>query len=312
MVFQKPIQLFKEHVTEIKNNSEILYAVTLKADGEWVRGSINNDGNYVWLDINGKEIVKTKWSFNLKNILYGEYVEKINTVIIFDMEDNYSTFEERFNVLKKLELENGLRLCDIQFPENEKTFSCLKMFDKHSYPNDGFVFTPRNVVVSNPKDFDKFPIYKWKEINTVDFLIRYKNVYCGISREQFYNLKTESLPVVKGYYNSKDVNTAGTYKTLFDPGSKYFGYIFFHRNFKNSDSLACDCNNDFPCSTCFYYNNKVVECFYELDKGWVPLKIRYDKTKQLKNSASFQGPNNYKIALDAVLHRVNWDDLISS
>ena len=169
MVFQKPVQLLHEHMKKIKQDSSVLYAVTLKANGEFVTGNIDADGQRcTWRDINGSSVVTTSWTFRLNNPIYGEYIKNENVVIIFDFDNINMTYEQRFNVLSHLTFLGILRLCDTYMPDHKDTFSCVQKFDCEKYASDGFVFTPRNVLVVNAQQFDTFPIYKWKKHNTVD------------------------------------------------------------------------------------------------------------------------------------------------
>jgi hypothetical protein len=281
MIFQKPIPLTKESVGEILRG-DVEYGVSLKRDGILVFITCKN-GFLVVKDENNQFIFKFPCNFDFSFTFVGEFCEE-EVVYVFDFLSFGFNFKNRIDIINQLNWPQNFIVNDIRFPRIEDTFKILFSFDTNQ-KNDGFIFTPCNVMVKK-SDFTKFPIFKWKplELLTADLLIRFKKVYCGVSLDQFNALHKDNVMFFK---------------------TEYFGMVF--GNGKDSE-LFCertDCENGNLCFRCVDLEEKVVECKYS-PSGWIPIKIRHDKTLQFKNSKVFKGPNNFKTVNDIVQESKNF------
>lgn len=201
------------------------------------------------------------------------------------------------------------------------------------YNIDGLIFTPSNKPIPiNNKRFTWDESFKWKPplYNTIDFLVKYhkKN---GI--EQTYYTTNNSYKILHLYsgfsggyidplnellnYNStiyksekekqKIKREKDTYKpVLFIPTSPYDekGYVCHIEMRVDSsglDNILTDEDNE------IIYDNTIIEFAYDTNETrehfqWKPLRIRHDKTEQLRSGHNNFG-NPYFVAND------NWNSI---
>lgn len=280
MFFQKPVPLTKDRIQEILTGS-VQYAVSLKRDGNLVFITCKN-GNLVVKDENKKFICKVSCDFDFIFTFVGEFCDY--RIFVFDFLSFDFNYKYRFNVIKQLSWPPNFEINDIRFPKIEDTFKSLLSFDGDQ-KSDGFIFTPCSVLVKKA-DFLQFPIFKWKplELLTADLLIRFKKVYCGISLEQFNALHKDNVMFFK---------------------TEYFGMVFGVGKDSEVFCRTLDCENGNLCCACMENEESVVECRYS-PLGWIPVKLRQDKTEQFRNSNVFKGPNNYKTVNDIVEESKNF------
>lgn len=233
-------------------------------------------------------------------------------------------------LVKKIELQHEATSSIILLKMERKMFYYNNIFEdckiildktKHKlfdYNIDGLIFTPveNSLQITTSKYVWDYS-FKWKppEFNTIDFMVTINEgeevLYQGDTVKRFKQL---------------------TLRCGFDPGSKKHGYInpcatLLEGNFKDNKDLeygykpfpfyptnpydenAHKCNieltahggleNLYTEENELIENNTIVEFKYDLDKPalqkWVPLRVRYDKTRELRSGLKNYG-NAYHVA----------------
>uniref|UniRef100_A0A6C0LUG4 mRNA (guanine-N(7))-methyltransferase n=1 Tax=viral metagenome TaxID=1070528 RepID=A0A6C0LUG4_9ZZZZ len=199
------------------------------------------------------------------------------------------------------------------------------------YETDGLVFTPTNLSLARDyvkKTWDKS--FKWKppEFNSIDFLVKMKNdgktelvgdsivsyktltLMCGFQENESGYLH----PCADVMDDIKTEDIIGTNKERHDgrkprvdSNATYKPHKFYPT--KPYDSSAHLCNiasvNDADTEVVKTIENEViednmiVEFYYDFSRPklwrWVPLRVRYDKTRELRNGQKNYG-NSYNVA----------------
>ena len=207
-----------------------------------------------------------------------------------------------------------------------------KMKDElFEYETDGLVYTPIDLPLPRvyiKKTWDKS--FKWKppEFNTIDFLVRFKNnIKTELIGESIVNYRTINLmcgfqehdggylhPCADVLDDIKTEDIIGTNKdrrngnkAFVDTNITYKPHKFYPS--KPYDATAHLCNvlsvDDLGAEVIKTQDNEViednmiVEFYYDFSREgmwrWVPLRVRYDKTRELRNGQKNYG-NDYKVA----------------
>ena len=213
--------------------------------------------------------------------------------------------------------------------------ACRKVLDaEYNYETDGLIFTPKNLSVgasgvgkaSLLKKITWKASFKWKpsEFNTIDFLVTTKKDNNGndkiINRfsegESFTTSNIEKykeLELRVGYNENQHGilnpcqmildNDFGSKKNNKD--RKYVPALFYPTNPSDDSAHICyiklklDKYNNFVMKTTsneIFEDNMIVEFAYKNSK-WEPLRVRYDKTAELKKYGNNFG-NAYHVAND--------------
>ena len=192
------------------------------------------------------------------------------------------------------------------------------------YETDGLIFTPVNCnipIVSRKITWDKS--FKWKppEYNTIDFLvsivresgsdkienfpsnsgeiISYKKLLlkCGFDEERDGYMNPLRTTLDEDWKTGKQMKRGNTYKPyLFYPTSPYdqlaHQALLPMRNYRGIYDIYTEENE-------LIEHNTIVEFRYNLNKErgrcWEPLRVRYDKTLELRNKMRNYG-NSYQVA----------------
>ena len=212
------------------------------------------------------------------------------------------------------------------FEECEKMLNMIKDSDKYSYNTDGLIFTPLDLAVGASKAKEPAPLinktwqrsFKWKppEFNTIDFMVtlpttkevhhynekdisQYKeiNLRVGFNTRQHGILNPFKM-VIDGKFEREDESEENKYMpALFYPTSPYDSnahicHIPLKLDETGTEQMFTESNEIFG-------ENMIVEFKYvasnEEFKKWVPLRVRYDKTHDLKTTGRNFG-NAYHVA----------------
>jgi hypothetical protein len=191
--------------------------------------------------------------------------------------------------------------------------ACKDLLQKeYPYHTDGLIFTPMDYGVGMSKDDDKvkdFPFtweinYKWKpaEENTIDFLIQMDKEQVNPDPADPYTYQVLKLYVhfskadiyanpVQSIFHGYEVNEPKESNVLFKPSeplNEIGGPI---------DEKAHLCHVKSVDGVCYtelrevLENNMIVECRY--DKGWIPMRVRWDKMKQRRANAFRVAASNW-------------------
>ena len=194
------------------------------------------------------------------------------------------------------------------------------------YETDGLVFTPSDLTL--PRDYVKKTwdkSFKWKppQFNTIDFLVKMKDdIKTEYIEDSIMNYKTLTLMCgfqenESGYLHPcadvlddlkvEDIigNVKRGAKTDFNAG--YKPQKFFPTKPYDNQAHLCNVNvvNNMGVDVVKTEDNEViednmiVECYYDFSRPklwkWVPLRVRYDKTRELRNGQKNYG-NSYQVA----------------
>tara|TARA_Y100000768_G_scaffold198226_1_gene148995 strand:- start:8462 stop:11449 length:2988 start_codon:yes stop_codon:yes gene_type:complete len=157
------------------------------------------------------------------------------------------------------------------------------------YYLDGIIFTPMTQKYTNILAQQKKKIYKWKppQDNTIDFYFK----------EELFNNK--SVDIIDNSDPDKEINK------LYKLGNLYVGSInnkieepiLFRENedlhickIELQDGLMKDIEGN------VIQSDTVIECYYDSDVGWIPLRTRYDKTYMVQQYKKKYG--NFKTVAD--------------
>jgi len=204
----------------------------------------------------------------------------------------------------------------------------------YEYNTDGLIFTPTNTGVGSDTIGKSGPLYKstweqsfkWKppEFNTIDFLVTIKKDKNG--KDEIHNvfqegLNLEGVQAVQqyktlvlrcgfdekkhGYLNPcqdviddklpspDDVDNEDTYKPVpFQPTNPYDMNACYTNIYLTGNNMMTEENQ-------YFEEDMIVEFKYDMTKKdgwkWIPLRVRYDKTSELRNGMKNYG-NAYHVA----------------
>ena len=194
------------------------------------------------------------------------------------------------------------------------------------YETDGLVFTPTDLTlpkINYKRTWDKS--FKWKppKYNTIDFLVKMNDdIKTEIVKDNINTYKT--LTLMSGFQENEDGYLHPCADVLDDVDVdkiignerkdkvKNYNQGYKPQKFyptKPYDSEAHLCNvsiNQLTDTNTIYTedhelieNNMIVEFYYDFSKPkmwrWIPLRVRYDKTRELRNGQKNYG-NSYKVA----------------
>ena len=196
----------------------------------------------------------------------------------------------------------------------------------YPYEIDGLIFTPADkpIPIAN-KRITWNASFKWKppKFNTIDFLIKYaKNNGKDIERESLSKGMYKNIHLYCGFsggyidplndvleYNSKNYSSEYAKRKMKRDVDKYRPVLFVptqpfdEKAYECNVELSYDSNGSQQLMT--YENeliqdNTIVEFAYDLEEKephfqWKPLRVRYDKTQQLRDGHNNFG-NNYDTA----------------
>ena len=166
---------------------------------------------------------------------------------------------------------------------------------KWPYYLDGIIFTPMTQKYTNILSQQKKKIYKWKppHDNTIDFYFK----------EELFNNK--SINIIDNSDPEKEINK------LYKIGNLYVGNInnnveepILFKEDENlhickielQDGLMKDIEGN------IIQSDTVIECYYDSEMGWIPLRTRYDKTYMVQQYKKKYG--NFKIVAES-----NWKSI---
>jgi hypothetical protein len=285
-ITNQPKTLEIQYISLIKDN----YCVTEKNDGDrclLLKSDLNNKLYFVNHNMEFN-LIEQEIKTDLKlSLLDCEFVPESKKIIILDviLYDNEKTYDENlFERLSKIDnfitSYNG-KLGDYEIIKKKfysedifKDSSKIILQDKKNI--DGLIFVPKN-----KKYFNK--TFKWKpeKFNTIDFLVKHVSnntfhLYVGISKNvsHLQNIKidfnfNQIFPELKNCYIKN-----------------YFPTKFRIHNEPDIHIL----NSDDP----MIKNNTVIEFKY-LDRKWVPLRVREDKTGMYRKGKAFG--NDWNVAV---------------
>ena len=203
-----------------------------------------------------------------------------------------------------------------------------------NYEIDGLIFTPmyKSIPIKSNK-FTWTETMKWKppEFNTIDFLVSFE-----MNKQNMIDTKTyidESNNIQKyktlylrvgydekrhGYMNPVRMVLDEKYESnsiaIGNNQSDYKPYLFYPSNPYDEDAHICNLKVEYIRSKEDIYtekgeiieNNTIVEFAYDTSKStswaWKPLRVRYDKTRELRNNKRNFG-NDYSVANN------NWNSI---
>jgi hypothetical protein len=233
------------------------YAVMSKCDGAFV----------VLSQRSGRLLVKD----SSKNTLFDEptktffkfliYAETIDNKVFFAFDNSLDCdFKKRYEALKRVEeLDHRIVVINSIFTFSPLLF--LKESLEQTFPCDGIVLV---------SVYDETPHYKWKPVQTVDFLIQ-SNGYCIVGWSS-----VNPLPFPWCWVEEKK-------------DSKYIGIPFGDE--KGPHRFSGDVAK---------VQNSVVECSYDGNGVWRFKRKRDDKTLEFQSVKSFAGANNWTTAQSAL------------
>jgi ATP-dependent DNA ligase/SAM-dependent methyltransferase len=267
---------------------KIEYAITDKADGERYILFISNDKNIYIIDNNLKKIMKT----NIKSKLYsgtvidGELITRKDgngfIFLAFDIlaVNNKDLRGDKTQLLKiRLNrLNHVIESIKETITENDEKYYTVKMkryyykniflgakkimddIKEMEYENDGFIYTPMNECYPLNKKWKT--LLKWKpaEMNSVDFY--------AVKENNNWNLYVQ-------HYNSKNPKSFINELVLFDVNKLCGEQITDTTTF--TTQIPEDMKD--PITNEPYQTNTVIEFKWDiLNKKWIPLRTRWDKT----------------------------------
>lgn len=214
------------------------------------------------------------------------------------------------------------------FNECENLFKIIETDEKYNYNTDGLIFTPSNLAVGARSETDVAPppqkmtwlrSFKWKpvEYNTIDFLVTYPkdstnnstfyNEAGEMKKYRIINLRVGFSNKRHGYLNPFKDTIDGNFVKKFK-AEDYSPALFYPTNPYDNDTHVChipikidEYGNEqmFTQEHEVFQDNMIVEFKYVIDaqqhKQWIPLKVRYDKTLDLRTSGKNFG-NAYHVA----------------
>ena len=250
-------------------------------------------------------------------------IAKLNETIEYETKEKLDIKSKRFAVSSS---ESSIYECC------ENLFSVM---DAYPYNTDGLIFTSKSLGVGiedpeykRPKNY-KYTwkhSFKWKppEYNTIDFLIKVKKTYGDKDEiKNIFSPETQSVEQFKilnlyvgwdesmhGFANPQDILFRGEIPTLhserkgltpqlFIPSSPYdenanVTYLPLKHDTNGSEHLNMFTEEGESIET-----DTIVEFKYEFNENvlmrWKPLRVRYDKTSEYKNTNSIFG-NAFHVA----------------
>ena len=288
LIIKNPVLLDKKAFPNIKS----FYSVTDKADGKRMLLFYDESKSFLYsnephIDFKIKnKITHSNYSFTL---LDGEYIENLNTYLVFDglfINGQNIQYYSLINRLKFIDafIKNisksdiKIQLKQFYFDSNYKDL-CQKAYQiyqsKHPYHLDGLIYTPIDDVYYNRTNTIK-QTYKWKPLieNTIDFYVLKLN-------PSLYGLVVSSgKDKLDKSLNQRYFPWITEFKTI--------PYIFYKQPLHKYTELK-------------KYENKIVEMFYDFNnKIFKVHRIREDKManyESYKKQGIFRGPNGFKTAL---------------
>ena len=305
------------------------YTVTDKADGERALLFIDSKAHGYYIN-NILEVKDSLTKFPLKyanSLLDGEYISKgkqnieLNIYAIFDMYfdnkkvisllplmDNDKKTKTRYkhmvNFKESLDLPNIIIKDFLVATDDQTIFKQSRdLYNRKlyevDYVIDGLIYTPMKLAVganylneNNPRHTDTWKnVFKWKppHDNTVDFLVRFEpfdqvaRLYVGqrpmdwepLTLDKYFDDKlTRSSEYLEAAFLPNDIVDRETFST----------YNLSNPSCKNGDIIE---------------NESIVEFSYDFEMGWMPLRVRRDKTMAFKKTSRLaKTANDYGTALN--------------
>lgn len=200
-----------------------------------------------------------------------------------------------------------------EFSDSTKA-NCKKILDKagldeYEYKIDGLIFTPKSLAVGgmfkkdSPQLVGTWPIqYKWKppEDNTIDFLVQYQQGSLNNHKIVFNNSQGYKLLNLYVGYNPikwKKIQVREFLEGTIKRSSVYIPTTFIPGNVTDKDFATCQVkmikkyNNKGECQNGDEIQDKCIVEF-KYDNGWVPLRVRKDKTDLYRSTGKLSGTAN--------------------
>ena len=230
------------------------------------------------------------------------------------------------------------------FEECNNLFKSINNDEKYNYNTDGLIFTPRKLAVGSKTEGDNAPpaqkmtwskSFKWKppEYNTIDFLVTYPRDKANTFYIENGETKKYKIINLRIGFSNKRHGHLNPFKDVIDGKFKkegtdedYNPALFYPTNPYDTDTHIChipliidEYGNEqmFTENKEVFADNMIVEFKYQITgdkyKGWVPLKVRYDKTLDLRTNGKNFG-NAYHVANSNwhSIHRPVTEDVLTS
>ena len=212
------------------------------------------------------------------------------------------------------------------FEECDNLFKSIKYDEKYNYNTDGLIFTPANLALGAKNIGDSAPpankftwsrSFKWKppEYNTIDFLVTYPKDNANTYYIEHNETKKYKIINIRIGFSNKRHGHLNPFKDVIDGKFKkeetdedYNPALFYPTNPYDTETHIChipliidEYGNEqmFTEEGEVFTENMIVEFKYNKSadkyKGWIPLKVRYDKTLDLKTTGKNFG-NAYHVA----------------
>lgn len=250
-----PLNLFREFkkpkslkIKDIANVYGKWWGVTKKQDGLLVAMHYSGFNLVNVYQYNGKYVDTIPCATQFKEILFAELVDE--TYILFDCTLK-ANLKQRLKFLNSLAFKNNVTI-------NRFTFTKNPFEVKLNYALD------EGIIMTSVYD-KRSPVFKFKQMNTVDFYIKDNQCYCMISKDQYHKLSDELRDET-------------------DLVSNYFPFKF-------------KINSTFCQNVDHVVDNAVVECYFDVEgRVWKMFRPRPDKTFEFETQKT--GPNNWFTALE--------------
>ena len=248
-------------------------------------------------------------------------IAKLNESIEYQTKEKLEIIPKRFAVSNR------------EVSIHECCENLFRTMDSYPYNTDGLIFTSKSLGVGIEDPEDKRPknykytwkhSFKWKppEYNTIDFLVKIKktfgdkdeikNIFSpetqGVEQFKILNLYVGWDDSMHGFANPQDMLFRGDIPTLhserkgltpqlFVPSSPYdenahITYLPLKNDANGSQNMFTEEEETIETDT-------IVEFKYEFNENvfmrWKPLRVRYDKTAEYKNTNSIFG-NAFHVA----------------
>ena len=248
-------------------------------------------------------------------------IAKLNETIVYETKEKLEITTKRFAVSTP------------EYSIHECCENLFGLMDAYPYNTDGLIFTSNSLGVGIEEPDDKRPknykytwkhSFKWKppEYNTIDFLIKVKKTYGdkdeiknifspethNVEQFKIINLYVGWDESMHGFANPQDILFRGEIPTLhserkgltpqlFIPSSPYdenanITYLPLKNDTNGTQNMFTEEGESIETDT-------IVEFKYEFNENvlmrWKPLRVRYDKTSEYKNTNSIFG-NAFHVA----------------
>lgn len=243
------------------HNSPCDYIINIKIDGIQVVGHIGDKSHHVIADSLTTTPTKITDHFTYQGELFDGKIY-IFDVLEFRGENVCGLpYQERIQFIDEITKADPI-LHKMKFDALDFTkFESYYKEQKKHFDTDGII------IVTRKTNYRHTIAHKWKppSHNTIDFLL-YKNktgysLLCGVNRKMYDNLKL-----------------TGDMSSKFDMANDYYFPVVFQHPYKTSDDIS-----HYTPENKEDLHMKICEMVYEVDKGWKLIRVRDDRTNDVKS-----------------------------